>query len=173
MIYVLGALLLVSLWHYVQIARTQGGAALGREIARTLVAGLVAGVLLALGARLGMRLIAIANDAAPRISWQGTSAVIAVYSGIGALCAVLYGAVFRRLFRGNGLAYGALLTLATWYPLAHAGAQQLVTPLPLLALALWSGAIVALMFLPYAWVLERLLRVAEKRRAGKTAMVCG
>jgi hypothetical protein len=169
MIYVLAGSLLIALWHYVRVGRRSGALAVLRELALTLAAGLIAGVLVAIGARLGMRLIAEANDAAPRISLTGTSVVFVVYCGIGALCAVLYSAVFRWWLRRSGLRYGCLLFLVTWYPLAHSGAQQLVEPLSFLSLALWSAAIIALMWLPYAIALERLLSWWDRRQTGHLA----
>jgi hypothetical protein len=157
MIYVLVPFVGLAVWHYVRLGQRAGAATLGRELLRTLLAGVAAGLLVALGARLGMRLIAIANEAPPRISWRGTSVVFAAYTGVGVLCAVLYVAVFRSWLRRRGTAFGALLVITTWYPLAHSGAQQLVHPPPLASLVIWSGAVVALMWLPYAVLLEVLL----------------
>jgi hypothetical protein len=164
MIYLLVPLVALALWHYVGRARKEGMAALLRAVGGTLAAGAIAGLGVAGGARLGMRLIAAANDAAPRVSLSGTSVVFVVFTGIGIGCAFLYAGVFRPWLRQSGLGYGALLVVATWYPLAHSGLQQLVVPMSRAALIGWSGAVVALMWVPYAWVLEKLLRRWERPR---------
>ncbi len=111
-----------------------------------------------------MGAITIANGAPQRLTASGTFTVVLTFSSFGIVLGVVYEALFRRLLRRNGLAYGGLLTLCTWYPLAHAAAQQLTAPPTLIALVTLSGLLVGLMWLPFGLALEALLRRWHDRK---------
>jgi hypothetical protein len=58
-----------------------------------------------------------------------------------------------------------LLMLCSWYPLAHAAAQQLTGHTAFIPLVIVSGFIIALMWLPFGLALEALLRRWQNRGA--------
>jgi hypothetical protein len=140
-----------------------------KSIAVAAFAGLLAGVFIGLGARAGMAAITVANGATPSFTPSGSFAVVATFASYGILLGVVYEGLFRRLLRSSGLAYGGLLTLASWYPLAQAGAQQLTGGPALISVIVGSGLIVALMWLPFGLALEALLRRWQGRRAAPAA----
>ncbi|HVF56259.1 MAG TPA: hypothetical protein VM934_08920 [Pyrinomonadaceae bacterium] len=133
--------------------------------------GLLAGVFIGVGARIGMGAITIANGAPQRFTASGTVSVIVIFSSFGILLGVVYGVLFRRLLWHNGLAYGGLLTLCTWYSLAQAAAQQLTAPPALIPLVVVSGLLVALIWLPFGLALEALLRRWYGRKRGQLEAV--
>jgi hypothetical protein len=112
-----------------------------------------------------MGAITVANGAPQRLTAAGTFAVVATFSSFGVVLGVVYEVLLRRLLRRKGLAYGVLLTLCTWYPLAEAAAQQLTARPNLLALAAFSGLLVGLMWVPFGLALEALLRRWHDRGA--------
>jgi hypothetical protein len=167
MIYLLAAVLLLTVWQLALTARRFGLLQVGRSIAVAAVAGLLAGVFIGLGARVGMAAIPIANGGLPSFTPAGSFSVVLTFASYGIGLGVAYEGLFRRLLRANGLAYGGLLVLSSWYPLAQAAAQQITGQPALIPLITVSGVIVALMWLPFGLTLEALLRRWQGR--GTTA----
>ena len=165
MIYLLAAVLLPTVWLLIQRARREGPLRVCKSIAVAAAAGLLAGLFIGLGARAGMAAIPFANGAAPSFTAAGSLTVVFTFASYGILLGVVYEGLFRRLLRSSGLAYGGLLMLASWYPLAQAGAQQLTGRPALILLAVGSGLIVALMWLPFGLALEALLGRWHRRGA--------
>jgi len=158
MIYVLVPVLLLTAWQFFLRARRQGLLRVFKSIAVAAVAGLLAGLFIGLGARAGMAAIPFANGGTPLFTLAGSFAVVSTFASYGIGLGVVYEGLFRRLLRSHGLAYGGLLMLTTWYPLAQAAAQQLTGQPTLISLITFSGLIVALMWLPFGLTLEALLR---------------
>jgi hypothetical protein len=171
MIFLLGAALLLTAWRFTAAAREQGLANSLRGVVVAAGCGLLAGVFIGVGARIGMGAITIANGAPQRFTVSGTVSVIAIFSSFGIGLGVVYEVLFRRLLWHNGLAYGGLLTLCTWYPLAHAAAQQLTAPPTLIPLVTVSGLLVGLIWLPFGCALESLLRRWYGRKRGQVVAV--
>ena len=163
MVFLLAAVLLLTAWRFTLTARRRGLLFIIKSIAVAAALGLLAGVFIGIGARVGMGAITVANGEVPRFTLSGSFSVVATFSSFGIILGVVYEGVFRHLLRRNGLAYGVLLTLCSWYPLAQAAAQQLTKPPALISLLLMSGLFVALMWLPYGVVLESLLRRWQNR----------
>ena len=158
MIYLLVPVLLLTAWQFFMRARRQGLLRVFKSIAVAAVAGLLAGVFIGLGARAGMAAIPFANGGTPTFTLAGSFAVVITFASYGIGLGVVYEGLFRRLLRSNGLAYGGLLTLTSWYPLAQAAAQELTGQPSLISLILVSGLILALMWLPFGLTLEALLK---------------
>ena len=171
MIFLLVAVLLLTAWRFTANARERGLAESLRGVAVAACCGLLAGVFIGVGARIGMGAITIANGAPQRFTASGTVSVIVIFSSYGIVLGVVYAMVFRRLLWHNGLAYGGLLTLCTWYPLAHAAAQQLTAPPALIQLVTVSGLLVGLIWLPFGIALETLLRRWYGRKRGRVVTV--
>ena len=169
MIYLLAAVLLLTVWQLVKRARRHGLLHVLKGVAVAAVAGLLAGVFIGLGARAGMAAIPVANGAAPSLTLAGSFTVVLTFASYGIGLGVVYEGLFRRLLRASGLAYGALLMLCSWYPLAQAGAQQLAGRPTLISLIAVSGLIVALMWLPFGLALEALLRRWHGRGAARAS----
>src|ERR1044072_8760442 len=158
MIYLAADALLLTVWRFAVRARLEGGVRVFKSIVVAALSGLLAGLFIGVGARVGMAAIPIANGGAPNLTLAGSLTVIFTFAGYGVPLGVVYEGLFRRRLRANGLAYGGLLTLVSWYPLAQAGAQQLTGQTALVSLVIVSGLIVALMWLPFGLALEALLR---------------
>ncbi len=158
MIFLLAGVLLLTAWRFAALARRRGLARALRGVGISACAGLSAGLFIGVGARVGMGAITIANGAPQRLTASGTLAVVVTFSSFGIVLGVVYEVLLRRLLRRKGLAYGALLTLCTWYPLAQAGAQQLTARPAPASLVVLSGLLVGLMWLPFGLALEALLR---------------
>ena len=163
MIFLLVGVLLLTAWRFAAHARRRGPAAALKGLAVSACFGLLAGVFIGVGARVGMGAITIANGAPHRLTASGTAAVVVTFSSFGVVLGVVYELLFRPLLRRNGLAYGGLLTLCTWYPLGHAAAQQLTANPALVMLVLMSGLLTALMWVPFGLALEALLRCWDAR----------
>ena len=157
MIFLLAAVILLTAWRFTLTARRQGLLRAVREVLLASASGFLAGVCIGLGARIGMSAITIANGVPPRFTWSGTLTVVVAFAGYGAIFGVVYAGMFRRLLRQSGTAYGLLLMLCSWYPLAHAAVQQLTNNPPVGALVLVSGIVVAAMWVPYGLSLEMLV----------------
>jgi hypothetical protein len=157
MIYLLAVVLLLTAWQLAVEVRRRGLLRVFKGVAVAAVSGLLAGVFIGLGARAGMAAIPFANGATPSFTPAGSFAVVLTFAGYGVGLGVVYEGLFRRLLRGSGLAYGVLLTLASWYPLAQAAAQQLAGRPSFVSLLVVSGIVVALMWLPFGLALEALL----------------
>ena len=171
MIFLLSAALLLTAWRFTAAARERGLARALRGVAVAACCGLLAGVFIGVGARVGMGAITIANGAPQRFTAAGTASVVAIFSSLGIALGVVYEVLFRRLLRHRGLAYGGLLTLCTWYSLAHAAAQQLTARPSPVTLALVSGLLTGLIWLPFGLALEALLRRWHERKRGRPSAV--
>ncbi len=158
MIFLLIAVLLVTGWRFAAVARRRGLPWVLRSVAVAAGCGLLAGVFIGVGARVGMGAITVANGAPQRLTASGTAAVVITFSGFGVVLGIIYEGLLRRLLRRNGLAYGALLTLCTWYPLGQAAAQELTVSPAVILLVVTSGLLTGLIWLPYGFALEALLR---------------
>lgn len=169
MIFLLAAVLLLTAWRFAAAARRSGLAEVLRSVAVAAASGLLAGVFIGVGARVGMAAITIANGAPQRLTASGTAAVIITFSIFGPALGVVYEGLFRRPLRRSGLAYGALLTLCTWYPLARAAAEQLTGSPAVVVLALTSGLLVGLIWLPFGFALEALLCRWQGRGCARAA----
>ena len=169
MVFLLAAVLLPTAWQYVLMARRRGLLYVVKTIAAAALLGLLAGVFIGVGARTGMSAITVANGDAPSFTLSGSLNVVATFASFGILLGVVYEGLFRRLLRRRGLAYGVLLMLCSWYPLAQAAAQQLTGRPALLTQIVVSGAVVALMWLPFGMALEALLRRWQNRRGATVA----
>lgn len=157
MIFLLAGVLLLTAWRFTALARLRGLAWALRGVWVSAYSGLLAGVFIGVGARVGMGAITVANGDPQRLTASGTFTVVITFSSFGIALGVVYEVLFRRLLRRNGLAYGVLLTLCTWYPLADAAAQQLTARTSTMALVTLSGLLVGLMWLPFGLALEALL----------------
>ncbi|MBV9927563.1 MAG: hypothetical protein JOZ96_21275 [Acidobacteria bacterium] len=166
MIYLLTAVLLLTAWRLILAARRHGSLRVLKGVAVAAASGLLAGVFIGLGARVGMAAIPVANGGAPSFTLAGSFAVVLTFSGYGVALGVVYEGLFRRALRANGLAYGGLLMLSSWYPLAQAAAQELTGQTALIPLTIVSGIIVAFMWLPFGLALESLLRRWRVRPGG-------
>ena len=158
MIFLLAGVLLLTAWRFASLARRRGVGWALKGVAVSACCGWLAGVLIGVGARVGMGAITVANGAPQRLTASGTLAVVLTFSSFGIALGVVYEGLLRRPLRRRGLAYGGLLTLCTWYPLAEAAAQQLTARPGLTALVALSGLSVALMWVPFGLALEALLR---------------
>lgn len=158
MIFLLVAVLLLTGWRLAAAGRRRGFRRVVRSVVAAACCGLLAGVFIGLGARVGMGAITIANGATHRFTISGTVNVITTFASFGILLGVVYEGLLRPLLRRSGLAYGALLTLCTWYPLAHAAAQQLTANPAIILMVFVSGLLVGLIWLPFGCALEALLR---------------
>ena len=168
MIYLLVAALLLTTWQFILRARREGLLRVFKSVAVAAVSGLLAGIFIGLGARIGMSAIPVANGATPSFTTAGTFAVVITFSSYGVVLGVVYEVLFRRLLRAKGLAYGALLMLASWYPLAQAAAQQLTGRPAFISIIIVSGIVVAFMWLPFGLALETLLRRWQRRGTVQT-----
>jgi len=163
MIYIVAAVLLLTAWQLAVAARRDGLLRVVKGVAAAAVSGLLAGVFIGLGARIGMAAIPIANGGVPSFTLAGSFSVVLTFASYGIGLGVVYEGFFRRLLRANGLAYGGLIMLSSWCPLAQAAAQQIAGQPALIPLILGSGIIVALMWLPFGVALESLLRRWQSR----------
>ncbi|MCA1617746.1 MAG: hypothetical protein LC795_00215 [Acidobacteria bacterium] len=168
MVYLLVAVLLLTAWQLTLRARREGLLRVVKGLAVAAVFGLLAGVFIGLGARAGMAAITFANGGTPSITLAGSFTVVSTFSSYGIALGIVYEGLFRRLLRANGLAYGGLLMLSSWYPLAQAAAQQLTGQPASISLVITSGIVVALMWLPYGLTLEALLRRWQSRMTART-----
>ena len=152
MAYVAAAAVALLVVRYTLIVRREQSARVLLELPIAAGAGLIAGLWLGVSSRAAMRAIAMANGGGA-FSAGGTLQVVLVFTAIGGGVAILYPALGR-----NGLTFGGLLTLVTWYPLAHAAAQLLRPQPETWKLAAVSLGIIAGMWIPYAL----LLQIAER-----------
>ena len=169
MVFLLAAVLLPTAWQYILMARRRGLLHVVKSVAAAAALGLLAGVFIGLGARAGMSAITVANGDAPSLTLSGSFTVVYTFASFGVVLGVVYDGLFRRLLRRSGLAYGVLLMLCSWYPLAQAAAQQLTGRPSLTAQIMASGVVVALMWLPFGVALEALLRRWHNRRGAPAA----
>ena len=169
MIFLLAGVLLLTAWRFTARARQRGLVWVLQSVAISACFGLLAGIFIGVGARIGMGAITIANGAPQRLTATGTFTVVVTFSSFGIVLGVIYEGLFRQLLRRNGLAYGGLVTLLTWYPLAHAAAQQLAADTALILIVTVSGLLIGLMWLPFGLALEALLRRWDNREHRQVA----
>ena len=163
MIYVLLLVVALTAWQYFLMARREGRGHTLREIIAAAFAGAAAGLLIGLASRIGMAAIGLANGAA-RFTFSGSFAVVVAFAGFGIILGIVYAGLFRRWLRESGLAFGCLLALCMWYPLAEAAVEDLTAKPDTGALVLISGAVVVGMWVPYAVVLEKLFSRWRQRK---------
>jgi hypothetical protein len=156
MIFVLLPVITLTARQYFLMARRHGRGHALREIAVAAFAGGSSGILTGVAARIGMAAIGLANGAA-MFTFSGSFAVVITFAGFGVILGIIYAGLFRRLLGGRGLAYGCILVLCTWYPLAEAGVEDMTGKPAAAALVLISGLVVSGMWVPYSIVLERQL----------------
>ena len=168
MIFVLALVIFLTVWQYFLMARRHGPGPVFRDLATATLAGAASGILIGVAARVGMAAIGLANGA-PRFTFSGSFAVVISFAGFGVLLGIIYVGLMRRLLCRSGLAYGCILVMCTWYPLAGAGVGDLTGKPSEAAVVLISGVVVAGMWMPYAIVLERLMSGWEQRRASRVA----
>jgi len=164
MVFLLAAVLLPTAWQYILMARRRGLLYVVKSIIAADALGLLAGVFIGIGARTGMSAITVANGDVPSFTLSGSFSVVYTFALFGIVLGVVYEGLFRRLLRRSGLAYGVLLMLCSWYPLAQAAGQQLTGRPALITQLVVSGVVVALMWLPFGVALEALLRRWHNRR---------
>ena len=169
MIFLLAGAVLLTAWRFTVLTRQKQLAWVLKGVAISACCGLLAGVFIGVGARVGMGAITIANGDPQRLTVSGTFTVVVTFSSFGIVLGVVYEVLFRRLLQRRGLVYGGLLTLCTWYPLAHAAAQQLTARPTLISLVTLSGLLVGLMWLPFGLALEALLRRWHDRKRVQVA----
>lgn len=157
MIYLLAIALILTAFGFARKARKRGFLPVMLDLGAAAVAGFLAGIFIGLGARVAMSAIAFANGDLSRFTFSGSIQVVFIFASSGIILGIIYEALFRDLLRRSGLAFGLLLTLCLWYPLAESGVQVLRFQPTAISLIFFSGVLVALMWLPFALFLEALL----------------
>ena len=157
MIYLLAIALILTALGFVVKARQRGFSSVLRGLGVSVISGLIAGIFIGLGARAAMSVIAFANGDPLSFTLSGSFLVVIIFASFGIILGLIYEALFRDLFRQSGLAFGLLLTLCLWYPLADSGVQVLKFHPAAISLIFYSGVLVALMWMPFALALEALL----------------
>lgn len=168
MIYLAAAAFAFVIVRYALLVRRQQSPASLIELPVVAGAGLIAGLWLGVGSRAAMRVIAMANGGGA-FSAGGTLQVVLVFTAFGGGVGLLYAGFFRHALATSGLLFGALLTLATWYPLGRAAWQQLARKPDLVTMAAVSLAIIAAMWIPYALALQLLMRRFDRTIHGRNA----
>jgi hypothetical protein len=107
--------------------------------------------------------VAVANGAEPSFSPSGTLRVVATFACFGIVFALIYESLLRSVLRHRGLIFGIIVTLAALYPTSTSVAQTLNFQPTAISLLLFSGLGAALMFVPFAIVLEMLLERWHRR----------
>lgn len=164
MIFVLAIAMVFTAWRFVIASRRKGFHLALRELLLAIGSGLLSGIFIGFGARIGMRAIAFANNDAPRTTLSGTIAVIITFASFGGLFGIVYVGLFREILRHRGALYGILITLISWYPLAVAAMQQLRNPPPPFGLIFTTGLFVALMWIPFGIMLEKLVSLWQNKK---------
>ena len=140
-----------------------------RKVSIGLRAGLVAGVVLGIGARLAMRLVALASNRTAEISIEGTFGILLIGVIIGLISGLIFMAI-RRYLPGSGRLKGLSFGILTFVVLA----LLLRTPLreeidPAVAAGLLPTILGAfgLAFIAYGFVLQAMV-ARLITRSGKT-----
>ena len=157
MIYLLAIVLILTTFGFVLKARQRGFSSVMLDLVAAAVLGFLAGIFIGLGARIAMSAIALANGDSPSFTLSGSVRVVITFASFGIILGLIYEVLFRDLLRQSGLAFGLLLTLCLWYPLADSGVQILNFQPTIFPLIFFSGVLVASMWLPFALALEALL----------------
>ncbi len=127
------------------------------DVVAAVISGWAAGLLLGAGARVGMWAIPFFSGAESRFTLDGSIQVVLVFSLLGIGLGLLYEFVFRGPLRGRGSLYGLLISLVLVYPLGGEGVEQLNFSPGLVPLAFFTFLFIAIMFVPYAFLLQALL----------------
>jgi hypothetical protein len=167
MIYLIVFAFLLAAFAFFRRSRRAGVLTTLLDVLASASLGWIAGVLIGVGARIGMWSIPFFNGTEPRITFDGTFRVILTFSLFGIGLGVLYELLFRELMRGHGLFFGLLITAIAAYPLGAAGVQQLSFDPPNTPMIVSVTAIVGIMFVPFAVVLECLLERWHRFRETK------
>lgn len=157
MIYLLAIALILTAFGFARKARQSGFPSVTLDFGVAAVLGFLAGIFIGLGARIAMSAIAFANGDSPSFTLSGSIRVVITFASFGIVLGLIYEALFRDLLRHSGLAFGFLLTLCLWYPLADSGVQILRFQPTAISLIFFSGVLIALMWLPFSLTLEALL----------------
>jgi hypothetical protein len=132
-------------------------------------AGLVSGVVLGIGARLAMRVVALASNRAAEFSVEGTLGILLIGVIIGMISGLIFMAL-RKYLPGNGLMkgliYGALIYLALALVLRTALQEEIGPAIAAGLLPLILGMF-GLAFIAYGLVLQAMV-VRLSARLGKT-----
>lgn len=163
MIYLLAIALILTVAGFVIKARQKGALTIILDAAIAIVFGFLAGIIIGVGARFGMWAVAVANGAEPSFSASGTLRVVATFACFGIVFGLIYEGLLRSVLGRRGLIFGILITIVAIYPTAEAVADTLAFQPTALSLFFFSGVGAALMFVPFAIVLERLLRFWHRR----------
>ncbi len=158
MIYFLTIVLLLATFSFWLKARQRGFSSVILGLGIASVAGFLAGIFIGLGARLAMSAIAFANGDLSRFTFSGSIQVVIIFASSGIVLGIIYETLFRDLLRQSGLAFGLLLTLCLWYPLAESAIQVLRFQPTMISLFFFSGVLTSLMWLPFALTLEAILK---------------
>jgi len=105
----------------------------------------------------------VANGAEPSFSASGTLRVIATFALFGIAFGLIYEGLLRKILRRRGLIFGIIVTLIALYPTSTSVAQTLNFQPTAISLFVFSGFGAALMFVPFAIVLEMLLKFWHRR----------
>lgn len=163
MIYLLAIALILTAAGFVIKARQKGAFPIILDAAIATVFGFLAGIIIGIGARAGMWAVAVANGAEPSFSASGTLRVVATFACFGIVFALIYEGLLRKILRRRGLIFGIIITLVALYPTSASVAQTLNFQPTAISLLLFSGVGAALMFVPFAVVLEMLLKFWHRR----------
>jgi hypothetical protein len=158
MIYLIAIAFILVAFGFYRRMRRDGFSSTLLDFVIAAVFGWFAGLLIGIGARIGMWSIPFFNGTEPHVTAAGSLRVILVFSLYGIGLGVIYELIFRDLLRKSGLLFGLLVTLFSWYPLANSGVQLLNFTPDLLPLVFFTGVLIALMFVPYALLLEVLFK---------------
>jgi len=163
MIYLLAIALILTAFGFVLKARQRGFSSVMLDLGVAAVLGFFAGIFIGLGARIAMSAIAFANGDSPSFTLSGSIQVIVTFASFGIILGIIYEALFRNLLSHSGLAFGLLLMLCLWYPLADSGVQILRFQPTAISLVFFSGVLTTLMWLPFALALEAILARWHRR----------
>ncbi len=153
MIYVLVPALALAVIGYGRIARTRG-LLVFVDAAIATIGGLVAGLALGVGARIAMRVLAVALSLPLRLTADGTILVIAAFSCVGAVLGFIYVGALRDLLWRRGLLYGLLLSAVTFQPFLRTAAEDLQRPQLSPEVLLGTIGMSLAMWVPYGVLLE-------------------
>jgi len=153
MIYILVPALVLAVVGYGRLARTRGLLVLA-DAAIAAIGGLAAGLVLGVGARVAMRVLAVALSQPLRLTADGTILVIAAFACVGAVLGLIYGGALRDLLARRGILYGLLLTAVTFQPFLRTAAEDLHRPQLSPEVLLGTSGMSLAMWLPYGVLLE-------------------
>jgi len=174
MIYLAAIALLLTIFGFIRKTRQNGLRVEIFDSIFAVFAGLAAGLFIGFGARIGMGAIAYSNGDAHRLSVSGSLQVILLFSSFGIGLGLFYALVLRDLLRRSGFAFGALITLCTLYPFSEAAVQVMRFQPTTASLIFFTGIFTALMWLPFAVALEKLLKLWQRgfRKAILSGLFC-